>query len=199
MISKEELLECSVANFTAFGSKRFTMDELAQNLGISKKTIYKYYSSKEDLVVASVELLVENFNANVNTIIQNHQDPMVCIIEIYKTGFEHLKHFKPSFVFGLKKYYPKANKVFDGFRNTIVNTTIYGLLEKAQQTGIIIKTVDLDLFCELYFHRFEEIAFKNNKLFDIYSNDELLNHFVIYNLKGISAQNYSNDYFLKVS
>lgn len=195
MITKQELLECSVVNFTTFGSKRFTMDELAQTLGISKKTIYKYYSSKEDLVAASVTLLIENFNAHVEAIIVQQEDPLISIIEIYKKGFEYLKHFKPSFIFGLKKYYPKANIIFDDFRQTIVNTTIYGLLEHAQQSKLIIKEVNLTLFCELYFNRFEEIAFKNNKLFETYSNEALLNHFVIYNLKGIAVSNYSNIYF----
>jgi len=195
MITKQELLECAVTNFTTFGSKRFTMDELAHTLGISKKTIYKYYSSKEDLVLASISLLIENFNITVDDIMAKQQDPLICIIEIYKMGFEYLKYFKPSFIFGLKKYYPKANLVFDAFRHTIVNTTIYGLLEQAQQSKIIIEGVNLKLFCELYFNHFEEIAFKNNKLFETYSNEALLNHFVIYNLKGISNTNYTNSYF----
>lgn len=54
MIGKSELLECSIANFTKFGSKRFTMDELANELGISKKTIYNYFKNKADLVSESL-------------------------------------------------------------------------------------------------------------------------------------------------
>ncbi|RSK41656.1 TetR/AcrR family transcriptional regulator [Mangrovimonas spongiae] len=195
MITKDNLLQCSVANFTAFGSKRFTMDELASTLGISKKTIYKFYNSKEDLVVDSVSFLVTDFEKTVSDIITKQQDPLVCIIEIYKHGFERLKHFKPSFIFGLKKYYPKANQVFDAFRDNIVNNTIYGLLQQAQQKEFISNDVNLNLFCELYFNRFEEMAFKNNALFETYSNTELLNHFVIFNLKGISNKGYSNPYY----
>ena len=48
MISKSELIACSALNFTRFGSKRFTLDELANQLGISKKTIYHYFNNQED-------------------------------------------------------------------------------------------------------------------------------------------------------
>src|SRR5690606_33388855 len=44
--SRKFLLEHAIENFTKFGSKRFSMDELAQSLGISKKTIYKQFGSK---------------------------------------------------------------------------------------------------------------------------------------------------------
>ncbi|WP_308993667.1 TetR/AcrR family transcriptional regulator [Mariniflexile litorale] len=195
MSSKQEVLKCSVTNFTKFGSKRFTMDELASELGISKKTIYKYFNSKEDLVVESVIFLINNFKDDINTIIASQNEPIISVILIYKKGFEYLKHFKPSFIFGLKKYYPKANTIFDDFRDSFVNTTVYNLLYEAKKSGIIKPEVNLNLFCNLYFKRFEEIAFKNNNLFETYSNQELLNHLIVYNLKGITVANYKNNYF----
>lgn len=195
MTIKHDVLKCSVTNFTKFGSKRFTMDELANELGISKKTIYKYFNSKEDLVVESVIFLIQSFKDDIKTIIVSQNEPITSIILIYKKGFEHLKNFKPSFIFGLKKYYPKANTIFDDFRNNFTNTTIYNLLNEAKTSGIIKPEVNLNLFCDLYFKRFEEIAFKNNNLFEIYSNQELLNHLIIYNLKGIVVSNYKNSYF----
>tara|TARA_R110002073_G_scaffold72537_1_gene177245 strand:- start:226790 stop:227389 length:600 start_codon:yes stop_codon:yes gene_type:complete len=192
MISKSELIECSITNFTKFGSKRFTLDELAKALGISKKSIYNYFDSKEDLVVESVFFLTEGFKSEVKTVLQSQkEDPILSIILIYKMGFEKLRHFKPSFIFGLKKYYPKASKVFDEFRDCIVNKTVFRLLETAQDSGIIKSEVNLHLFCDLYFNRFEEIVFKNNNFIEPYSNKELLDHFVVYNLKGIVNSNYT--------
>ncbi|MGJ8591680.1 MAG: TetR/AcrR family transcriptional regulator [Aquaticitalea sp.] len=194
MTSKQEVLKCSVTNFTKFGSKRFTMDELAAELGMSKKTIYKYFDSKEDLVVESVIFLIERFKDDIKAIVASQNEPITSIISIYKKGFEHLKNFKPSFIFGLKKYYPKANTIFDEFRDSFTKITIYNLLEDAKTSGIIKPEVNLNLFCDLYFKRFEEIAFKNNNLFDVYSNQELLNHLIVYNLKGIVSEGYVNPY-----
>lgn len=197
MTSKQDVLQCSVINFTKFGSKRFTMDELANELGVSKKTIYKYFGSKEDLVVESVIFLIEKFKDDIQAIVASQNEPITSIILIYKKGFEHLKNFKPSFIFGLKKYYPKANTIFDDFRDSFTKTTIYNLLDDAKQSGIIKQEVNLHLFCDLYFKRFEEIAFKNNNLFEIYSNEDLLRHLIIYNLRGIVSDGYSNPYLTK--
>ena len=195
MIDKCELIKAAVDSFTKFGSKRYTLDELATSVGISKKTIYKYFRSKEHLVVESVAFLIDDFKKEVNAILETEDDAITKIIKIYEKAFGRLKHFKPSFIFGLKKYYPKANDIFENFRNEIVNDTIYNLLLKAKQEGIVKTEVNLQLFCGLYFKRFEEVAYRNNNLVEEYTNEELLNHFVVYSLRGISVSGYKNTYF----
>ena len=190
MTSKRDVLECSVSNFTKFGSKRFTMDELASELGISKKTIYKYFDSKEALVVASVQYLIDDYNQTLEAMLRGQDDPIARIIIMYEKAFERLKYFKPSFIFGLRKYYPTANKVFDDFRDDFVRVRVYNLLKEAQESGILMAGVNLNLFCDLYFKRFEEIAFTNNNLFDIYPSNTLLNHTIIYSLRGITKPSY---------
>lgn len=195
MISKSELLECSITNFTKFGSKSFTLDELASEMGMSKKTIYNYFKNKEDLVSESLGFLIEKIKHDMDLALLQQKDPIVKIIEIYRIGFEYFKCFKPSFIFGLKKYYPKASEVFEAFRNHIVFDKVYNLLAEAQHNESIRKDVDLNLVCELYFLRIDNIAYKINNLFEKYSNEALLQHLIIHNLKGISSANYTNAYF----
>ncbi|MDD7888145.1 TetR/AcrR family transcriptional regulator [Flavivirga sp. 57AJ16] len=197
MIRKCDLIKYAVANFTKFGSKRFTMDNLAATLGISKKTIYKYFDSKEELVVESVTFLIEDYRKELEAIISSPEnDAITNIILIYEKAFEHLKHFRPSFIFGLKKYYPKANVIFDDFRDFVVYKIVYGLLEDAKKQGIVKPEINIQLFCDLYFNRFAEIAFKKDHLLiEKYTNKELLNHFVIYNLRGITVLGYNNSFF----
>ncbi|WP_100610320.1 TetR/AcrR family transcriptional regulator [Confluentibacter lentus] len=195
MISKSELLECSITNFTKFGSKSFTLDELASEMGMSKKTIYNYFKNKEDLVSESVGFLIEKIKYDMDSALLQETDPIVKIIEIYRIGFGYFKCFKPSFIFGLKKYYPKASEVFEMFRNNVVFDNVYNLLVEAQHNGFIRKDVDLNLVCELYFLRIDNIAYKINNLFEKYTNEALLQHLIIHNLKGISSANYTNAYF----
>jgi len=195
MIDKSELLECSITNFTKFGSKSFTLDELASEMGMSKKTIYTYFKNKEDLVSESVGFLIEKIKHDMDLALLQQTDPIVKIIEIYRIGFDYFKCFKPSFIFGLKKYYPKASEVFETFRNQIVFDKVYNLLVEAQLNESIGKDVDLNLVCELYFLRIDNIAYKINNLFEKYSNEALLQHLIIHNLKGISNANYTNTYF----
>jgi AcrR family transcriptional regulator len=196
MITKSELLQCAITKFTKFGSKHVTLDELATTLGISKKTIYSFFKNKEDLVVASIETLLNEYKEDINRIIsENENDPILSVIFIYKRGFEYLKYFKPSFLFGLEKYYPKAFKLFTEFIESLAENTASVLLKKAQSQGDLIESVDIDLLVKIYFFRVDNLLFKDNNLFEIYSEEMLLRHMVIYNLQGVVNTSYQNRFF----
>ena len=196
MITKEELLKCSIAKFTQYGSKHVTLDELANELGISKKTIYTFFKNKEDLVASSLENLLNEYREDINRLINsNGKDPILSVILIYQRGFEYLKYFKPSFLFGLEKYYPKANTLFYSFSKELANSIVYNLLKQAQDIGHIKHNINLELVVKIYFFRIDQLIFKNNNLFDSYTKDSLFKHLVVYNLKGIISNNYTNIYF----
>lgn len=196
MITKEELLKYSTAKFTQYGSKHVTLDELANELGISKKTIYTFFDNKEDLVTSSLESLINEYKEDINRLINsNANDPILSVILIYQRGFEYLKYFKPSFLFGLEKYYPKANTIFEAFSAELANSIIYDLLKQAQDFGHIRQDVDLELVVKIYFYRIDQLIFKSTNLFDSYAENSLFKHLVVYNLKGIITNNYTNTYF----
>jgi len=196
MITKEELLKYSVNKFTQFGSKHVTLDELANELGISKKTIYTFFDNKEDLVTSSIESLLNDYKKDINSLIaSNGKDPILCVILIYKKGFEYLKYFKPSFLFGLEKYYPKAITLFNEFVDELSNHIVFELFKQAQEFGSVKKEINLELIVRIYFYRIDNLIFKENNLSEAYPTEELFKHLVVYNLKGIITSNYSNSYF----
>ncbi|MEP3838404.1 MAG: TetR/AcrR family transcriptional regulator [Algibacter sp.] len=196
MITKAALLKCSIKKFTQLGSKHVTLDDIAKTLGISKKTIYTFYKNKEALVSASIESLINEYKEDINGIVNsNGKDPVLCVIIIYQRGFEYLKYFKPSFLFGLEKYYPKANALFEDFVEELSNTIVYKLLKQVQESRYIKEEVNLKLIVSIYFLRIDKLVFKKSNLFELYPKEELFNHLVVYNLKGIITPNYSNSYF----
>lgn len=195
MITKDELLNYATSKFTKLGSKHVTLDELANDLGISKKTIYTFFKTKEDLVVASITCLLDAYAEDINRLINsNGKDPILCVILIYQRGFEYLKYFKPSFLFGLEKYYPKAFQLFNDFIKDLANNRISPLLKEAQKNGNIKPDVNIDLLITIYFFRVDNLLFKDNNLFESYSKETLLKHFIVFNLSGVITNNYSNEF-----
>ena len=118
----------------------------------------------------------------------------MCVILIYRRGFEYLKYFKPSFLFGLEKYYPKASQLFDGFIEDLSNKTVFELLTRAKAEGNIKADVNIELVVKIYFFRVDNLLFKSTNLFELYTEEDLFKHLVIYNLKGIISSNYTNHY-----
>ncbi|APG65876.1 TetR family transcriptional regulator [Tenacibaculum todarodis] len=195
MITKVDLLKFSITKFTQCGSKQVTLDEIANTLGISKKTIYTFFNNKEELVTSSLESLLNEYREDINSVVtENSNDPILCVVLIYEKGFEYLKYFKPSFIFGLKKYYPKAHTLFEEFIEELSKKS-YKLLKQAQESGDIKEDVNIELIVKIYFLRIDKLVFKENNLFEFYSKNELFKHLVTYNLKGIITPNYSNSYF----
>ncbi|WP_147677175.1 TetR/AcrR family transcriptional regulator [Algibacter pacificus] len=196
MITKKDLLRCAITKFTKQGSKHVSLDEIAQTLGISKKTIYTFYKTKADLVSSSLENLLNDYKEEINRIVAcNSNDPVFCVVLIYERGFEYLKYFKPSFIFGLEKYYPKAYKLFLDFTEELAFSTVFNLLKSAQEQGDIKPDVNLRLAVKIYFLRIDNLAFKKHNLFDLYGKETLFKHLVVYNLKGLITKQYSNSYF----
>jgi AcrR family transcriptional regulator len=190
-MDKKELLEFSIANFTKFGSKSITMDELATKLGISKKTLYQHFRNKEELVTESLAYLLDNMRSEVGeTISKEHKDPLYSILLIYEIAFRHLEVFNPSFLFGLQKYYPSAHKVFEDFRSEMVCGLVLDLLKKAQELGQIRSDVNLELVCEMYLWRVEHFLFSKVDMFETYSKEMLIEHLITNNLRGILAPGY---------
>ncbi|AOW21089.1 TetR/AcrR family transcriptional regulator [Urechidicola croceus] len=198
MIDKKELLECSITKFLKFGSKAFTLDELSKDLGISKKSIYKYFNTKEDLVTEGIIYLIEKYSDEVEERILDIEDPIKKIIVTYKIGFEYLKLFKPSFLFGLKKYYHNADNFFENFRIEVVKKSILPLLEEAQIKQYLRKDLNLNLMCDLYFYKISDYLFNPINLFDKYESHEILDHLIINNLRGFLTDKYFENHHLPV-
>ena len=166
--------------------------KLPKHLESPKRPFINTSRAKRILWWRCVKVLTDEFAFEVEQITKENQDPITSIVLIYENGFERLKKFRPSFIFGIKKYYPSAYEVFQGFRSHIIKTVIYDLLEKAKKNGFILHEVKLDLFCDLYFNKFEEILFKDNYFIERYLDTDVFKHLIIYNLRGITVSGYDN-------
>ena len=176
--------------FTKYGCKRVSMDDVAHALGISKKTLYTHFKTKDELVLESVAHLLQRTHlkmSNFFEISDGHNDPFKRVIQIYRVGLKELRNLSPTFLFGLKKYYPEAFNFYNNFRQGIVWTYILDLLQEAKNEGQIKEGINLKLICELFLLRTDEIILPQSDFFDNYTTEELLEHLIIVPLQGIRA------------
>lgn len=191
--NKKDILAYAIKNFTKFGSKRFSMDELAHDLGISKKTLYRYFDSKEELVSESLGFLLNKVRANLDDYMNqnpNENEPLSTVIYIYKLGLMTLQEINPSFLYGLAKYYPDAYRTYSNFKKDIVWDLVCPLMKKAQKLRQVRKEVKIELVCMLFLSRMEEMVYSSPTLFEEYSIQELLEHIIINNLRGVLTLEY---------
>ncbi len=184
---KHELIQRTLDYFLKYGSKNVTMDDIASEFGVSKKTIYAFFKNKEELVHDCTQFLWEEFLAEIAEI--EVKDPITRVIIIYQKAIEQISSIKPVFIFTLKKYHKEAFGDYDFHKNYFRDQIVLPLLKQAQQEGKIDKEVLIDLFYEVNFEDIGERLWQLH-FFEQYSNETALEYFVIQKLKGIVKQEY---------
>lgn len=185
---KHKILDTSKELFLNLGFKSVTMDEIASKLGVSKKTIYKYFENKTELVAAVTEYMFTTVSCGIDAICELKMNPIEEIFSIKRFIMKHLKDEKSSPQYQLQKYYPKiyaslTQKQFDVMQVCVLNN-----LKKGIENGLYREHIDLEFTSRIYFNGM--VGIKNKDLFPLtnYSMNTLMNHYLEYHLRGIATE-----------
>lgn len=174
--------------FMRLGIKSLTMDDIARQLGISKKTIYKYVSDKNELVRKCVEwqseeeycAIAETQKAGLNAIDE--------IFEISKMVTELLSQLHPSVYFDLEKYYPEAWDIAVNKRKKRVYEDVVLNMNKGVQEGLYRSDLNVDVVARIYVAKMD-LLFDGN-LFPPhqFSFTDVYIEFFRYHIRGIASE-----------
>ena len=148
---KEIILNKAVDLFLHYGFKSVTMDDIANDLAISKKTIYKYFSHKLDLIDASTILVHERVDKMIGEIAMkdfNAIEENFIVKSIFKDMF---KNVKTSPMFQLKKYYPETYSKVMQHQMSTFSKCIRDNLHKGIKENLYRSDIDIDIVMKFYF------------------------------------------------
>lgn len=191
MEKKVEIIEKALDHFLKKGSKIITMDDIANEFGLSKKTLYSMFENKEALLNEAVDLLWNNFLTEVETIRNSNENPLKKIILIYAIGIQKISNINPIFLASLKKYHHEIMCEYDRHKSIMYEKIVKPLLEDAKNQKLIQEDVNIELFHYINFDDIDEKLWKY-KIFDKYSVEVALNYFIILKLKGIVTEKNFN-------
>jgi len=186
--TKIKILRGASSLFMKFGFKSITMDDIARELGISKKTLYQYFEDKTKLVDEAVEQhLQEEINC-CEEIKKQGSDPVSFILNITDSISERDKQINPSVLFDLKKSFKPAWDKLYGFRTNYVYNKILSNLEQGKKKGFYNKDINEKLIARLYIHLIDFLI--SPELYMNESKDFQEVHFEIikYHLRGICTE-----------
>ncbi len=146
---KERILTGSLELCLRYGIKSVTMDDIAANLSISKKTIYQYFKDKNEIVTITCKMFMDNEEGDINQIkkeSKNAIDEMVKICEYIKNNIANLN---PSILFDLKKYHPEAWDIYTQHKEKCILETIRKNMEEGIVEGYYHKDIDVKVLSQL--------------------------------------------------
>jgi len=181
---KKKIIINSLELFESYGIKVVTMDDIANSMGISKKTLYVHFSGKKDLVKNVVHFLFERHFLAIDKILAENESPIKKINKIYEYAVNYLIQVPPIFHLDLQKYHAEAYRIYDQNRSEIIFGIVKKLLDEGQLKGEIDKSINTAMFCEFHLISLDKII--NSKTLSLgYSVKDILHNTIGISLRGI--------------
>lgn len=141
--------------FHSLGIRNVSMDDISRELKISKKTLYKYFESKADLISKLLDFEQERFDNKVETDVfdQVNGNAIDVLLAVSKTVAETYAEVSPRTLFEMKKYFPEQNEEFWKNRIEYIVNKVSKNFQKGIEEGIYRQNLHIDLESRLYAHR----------------------------------------------
>ena len=181
------------------GVKHVTMDDLANQLGISKKTIYQYFKDKDALVSSVVEFELANHALLCNQSTQAADNAVHEIFLLMSVIQEMFNRMNPLALFEIEKYYPLAFEKIKNHKDDYIFSMISANLEKGIAEGLYRKDVDVTILSryrlETSLIPFNIHVFHPSKFDMLKVNLQIIEHFV-YGVATLEGHKLMDNYKL---
>jgi len=143
---EKRIVESALARFMEFGFSKVTMDEIASDAGMSKKTVYKFFPGKETLLTAVVHINLRRVEKAVHEIAASEKPIEEKLVEIFALAGNTIKKLSRPFMTDIQKYVPSLWKEIEIFRRERIFSQLLQMFKQAKEQGAFRKDVDPDLF-----------------------------------------------------
>lgn len=136
--------------FMRYGVRNVTMDDVARELGISKKTLYQFVSSKDELVEQVVLNHIIEEKKQDMCVIAESQNAVDEILKLIDLGMNDIQQMKTNIVFELQRYFHAAWRHIEAYRQEHMSEYVRRNLERGMAEGLYRDDLDVDMVARLH-------------------------------------------------
>jgi TetR/AcrR family transcriptional regulator, cholesterol catabolism regulator len=163
-----EIVKGASELFMKYGLRSVTMDDLARHLSISKKTIYQHFADKDELVNTFTQIVLNEQKSECLSIEEANENVLMSLHKLSEFMRSKVCNINPGVLFDLKKYFPKAWKVFVDYKRGFLKDHLVRLLTKGIEQGYFRKDINVEILCRM---RMEQVEMSFNN--DVFPQSEL--------------------------
>lgn len=150
-VNERSILESAYALFLEKGYRHTTMDDIANSLSMSKKTLYKYYPGKLELLAASFEVLKTKLTAKVEAVLENKYIPFPLKLKSTLTVIAtHLAPINPELFEDLREYAPDIWEDLRVYINESAYRRFQKLINQGVDQGLVNPQINVSVMVMLY-------------------------------------------------
>jgi len=186
---EKEILTRSVSLFNRYGLRPVTMDDIAKDMSISKKTLYKYFANKEELVRKGVD---ESFTSITNRLLGlidfKNGNAIDMLFAMDAQICNSIEEHDPSIQFQLERYYPEVNASLEKRKRDVIYLLVGENIHRGKEEGIYRLELNTEIVSFLYYSRarlmLREESFLEQSKWCI---QEIMREILIYHIRGVAS------------
>jgi len=150
MEKRDEILFKAGALFMLYGIKSVSMDDLAREIGISKKTIYTFFKDKNAIVESVVAGQMGQMECDCITFQENSVNAVKELYSVINLLSENMGNIHPSVFYDLQKYHPGAQKLIDTHEKEYVLPIFLKNIERGRKEKLYRTDFDSSIVAQIY-------------------------------------------------
>jgi len=186
-MQEKKILEKSAELFMRFGVRSITMDDIARELGMSKKTLYQYSENKEDLIYKTLQNHFTQEKSLCKHLMNEHENAIEEMLQLGKHLIEEMRDTNHAVLFDLKKYYPEAFALVEEYRHTFIADMMLNNIKKGIKQGLYRKDFKPELITRFYIAKFDIFFTGNYSTVKDFSMSDIHRESIIYHIRGIAS------------
>lgn len=192
---KTDWLERATELFLRFGIKSITMNDVARDLGISKKTLYQLVESKDDLVVRVLQHHISKEKSECLNLAATAPNAIEEIFIIMETNTRELTRMRTNIVHDLQKYHHTGFNLLRKFHHDFVFKVVRENLIRGREEGLYRDNFDIDIIAKLHlataFNLFDPQLFPVEATARVTLFHEFMKHY-LYGIASAKGLTYLN-------
>lgn len=167
MEAKERIIQEAKNLFLRLGIRSVSMDEIATQMGISKKTLYQHFQDKDQLVDLVLEEQIKQMQAETIQAVHSSSNAIGEIFNTMDMMVRHSSNMNPMVLFDLQKYHFGSFQKFAAHKNDFLFNIISNNLKKGVEEGLYRSDINIEILAKFRLETlmigFNMDAFPTNK------------------------------------
>ncbi len=143
-MKKDKIENIALELFIKYGFRSVTMDSIAQEAHVSKKTLYEMFGNKSALVGVCTQKHLSEIGNLINEYFENSSNAVEEVTEIMNF-LSSTHHIKNNNVSELRSHYPESFERFKDFQNQVIRQSIVRNIERGKSEGLYREEINVEI------------------------------------------------------
>ncbi len=194
---KQKILEGAETLFMRYGVRSVSMDDVAREVSVSKKTIYQHFNHKDELVTEAAKNYLTGEMKEVSDITEQAADALEELFLLSKCIRQNISRVNPSLLYDLQKYHPEAWEVFKDYKDNFIRGKVMSNLIRGKKENLYRTEINETILSIMRVEQvqliFDERAFPKSDFDFVDVQVQIFDHF-IHGLLSDNGRNYYKKY-----